>query len=75
MPFDHPHHSRPLTARELDDIGSNRSSNRTFADVLVTRFSRRAALQGLTVTAAMGVFASLFVKQESAAQAQADFSR
>ncbi|NJK63251.1 MAG: PhoX family phosphatase [Synechococcaceae cyanobacterium SM2_3_1] len=62
---------RPFTAAELDDIGSNPSANRTFADVLATRFTRRAALQGISATVAASAFASLFTRHQSPAHAAA----
>ncbi|GAB4211925.1 MAG: PhoX family phosphatase [Synechococcales cyanobacterium] len=63
LPPAHPH-------RDPEDIGCNPSDNRTFADVLSSRFSRRAALQGVSATVAMGLFANWFtVGEGNAAEA------
>ncbi len=62
--------SKPSDQLDRDDLGSNRSSNPTFAEVFATRLSRRTALKGLGATLAAGGFASLFVHQQGTAFAQ-----
>ncbi len=53
-----------------DDIGSNPTQNRTFAEVFASRLTRRAALQGITATLAASGFASLFMREQAAVHAQ-----
>ena len=44
----------PVTIKDGDDLGSNRSSNRPLLELAKTRMSRRTALKGFVTTAAVG---------------------
>ncbi|MEN9205982.1 MAG: hypothetical protein Q6K70_09275, partial [Thermostichales cyanobacterium DRC_bins_46] len=49
----------PFSGPDPEDIGSNPTNNPTFAEILEARLTRRAALQGVSATAAMGLVGSL----------------
>jgi secreted PhoX family phosphatase len=64
-----------LTSRspvDPEDLGSNPTHNPTFAEILHSRLTRRAALQGLSASAAMGLIGSWFTSHEAVTAAEGD---
>jgi uncharacterized protein len=58
----------PITVKDGDDLGSNRSSNRPLLELARTRMSRRTALKGFVTTAAVGALGGTLTSKFALAQ-------
>ena len=58
----------PVTVKDGDDLGSNRSSNQPLLELARTRMSRRTALKGFVTTAAIGALGGTLTSKFALAQ-------
>jgi uncharacterized protein len=58
----------PVTVKDGDDIGSNRSSNQPLLELARARMSRRTALKGFVTTAAVGALGGTLTSKFALAQ-------
>jgi uncharacterized protein len=58
----------PITVKDGDDLGTNRSSNRPLLELARTRMSRRTALKGFVTTVAVGALGGTLTSKFALAQ-------
>jgi secreted PhoX family phosphatase len=62
----------PITVKDGDDLGSNRSTNRPLIELAKTRMSRRTALKGFVTTAALGALGGTLTSRTALAAGGSD---
>src|SRR5919106_4911790 len=63
----------PVTVKDGDDVGSNRSSNRPLLELARTRMSRRTALKGFVTTAVVGALGGTLTSRVALAASSLGF--